>query len=88
MQISLTGFLGKNASIFMEEFWARLVDAQSNSFGIPTAFLEKKKQELIQKNQSAVASAVSSTGPQQQTIGASVSSDVSTNEGRTRDSGK
>ena len=47
MQITLTGFLqGKNARVFMGELWELLVSAQENIGGIPTAFLEKKKEEI------------------------------------------
>ena len=84
MQISLTGFLGKNAAIFMQEFWSLLVDAQSNSFGIPTAFLEKKKQELLQKTQYMAPASVhthvaSSTIPHEQAVGVSVRNNASNN---------
>ena len=47
IQIQLTGFLqGKNARIFVGELWELLVSAQENIGGIPTAFLEKKKEEI------------------------------------------
>eukprot|EP00048_Salpingoeca_helianthica_P003940 m.72128 g.72128 ORF g.72128 m.72128 type:complete len:387 (-) comp12976_c0_seq2:63-1223(-) len=46
MQINLTGFMHKNAKVFMKELWEMLVSAQSNSSGIPTAILEAKKQEI------------------------------------------
>lgn len=47
MQLEITGFLEGNASVFMEELWTLLLDAQRNPTGIPTVFLEKKKQELL-----------------------------------------
>lgn len=47
MQLNLTGFLhGKNARLFMQELWDLLISAQENTSGIPTVFLEKKKEEL------------------------------------------
>lgn len=50
MQLNLTGFLhGKNARLFMQDLWDLLVSAQGNASGIPTVFLEKKKEELRQK---------------------------------------
>ena len=50
MQINLTGFLnGKNARIFMQELWELLASAQDNVGGIPTIFLEQKKEEIRQK---------------------------------------
>jgi len=42
----LTGFLEKQTPYFVEELWTLLVDAQQQSHGIPTAFIEKKKEEL------------------------------------------
>jgi serine/arginine repetitive matrix protein 1 len=50
MQINITGFLnGKNARVFMKELWELLLSAQDNIGGIPTAFLEKKKEEIRQR---------------------------------------
>ena len=50
MQINITGFLnGKNARVFMKELWELLISAQSNIGGIPSAFLEKKKEEIRQR---------------------------------------
>ena len=50
MQMNLTGFLnGKNARIFMQELWDLLTSAQENIGGIPTIFLEQKKEEIRQK---------------------------------------
>lgn len=47
MQLNLTGFLhGKNARLFMQDLWDLLISAQENTSGIPTVFLEKKKEEL------------------------------------------
>eukprot|EP00058_Branchiostoma_floridae_P005303 XP_002590791.1 hypothetical protein BRAFLDRAFT_218692 [Branchiostoma floridae] len=50
MQINLTGFLnGKNAREFMGELWKLLVSAQDNIAGIPAEFLDKKKEEIKQR---------------------------------------
>lgn len=49
MQISLTPFLDKSTSKFMEELWGLLIDAQSQPSGIPSKFLEKKKEEILQR---------------------------------------
>lgn len=47
MQINLTGFLNaKNARIFQVELWDLLCSAQENDAGIPTQFLEQKKEEI------------------------------------------
>ena len=50
LQLNLTGFLhGKNARIFMQELWELLTSAQESIGGIPTKFLEQKKEEIRQK---------------------------------------
>uniref|UniRef100_A0A8C5HWI7 Serine/arginine repetitive matrix protein 1 n=1 Tax=Gouania willdenowi TaxID=441366 RepID=A0A8C5HWI7_GOUWI len=50
MQINLTGFLnGKNAREFMRDLWPLLLSAQENIAGIPSAFLEQKKEEIRQR---------------------------------------
>ena len=46
MQLSLMGFLEKNTTSFMRDLWDLLLSAQSNETGIPTAFLDRKKEEL------------------------------------------
>lgn len=48
LQLQLTGFLEKSTGMFMEELWGLLVDAQTSLGGIPSAFLQDKKQEMIQ----------------------------------------
>lgn len=48
LQLQLTGFLEKSTGMFMEELWGLLVDAQSSLGGIPSAFLQDKKQEMLQ----------------------------------------
>lgn len=50
LQMNLTGFLhAKYARIFMQELWDLLLSAQKNIGGIPTRFLEQKKEELRRK---------------------------------------
>nr|XP_045239091.1 serine/arginine repetitive matrix protein 1-like [Macaca fascicularis] len=50
MQINLTGFSnGKNAREFVGELWLLLLSAQGNIMGIPSAFLELKKEEIKQR---------------------------------------
>lgn len=50
MQINITGFLqSKNAREFMKELWTLLISAQENIGGIPSDFLEKKKEEIKQR---------------------------------------
>jgi len=50
LQMNLTGFLhGKNARVFMQELWELLTSAQESIGGIPTKFLEQKKEEIRQK---------------------------------------
>ena len=50
LQMNLTGFLhGKNARIFMQELWELLTSAQESIGGIPTKFLEQKREEIRQK---------------------------------------
>lgn len=47
--MNLTGFLfGSKARLFMKELWSYLSSAQDNSSGIPTEFLEEKKEEIRQ----------------------------------------
>lgn len=47
LQVMVTEFLGKRkAGVFIEELWTLLTDAQANPAGIPTTFIEKKKQEM------------------------------------------
>jgi len=46
MQLQLTGFLEKKAGQFVQELWTLLVDAQSSVGGIPSAFLEQKKEQM------------------------------------------
>jgi serine/arginine repetitive matrix protein 1 len=47
MQMNLMGFLyGKKARVFMQELWAHLLSAQESVGGIPTAFIEERKEEI------------------------------------------
>ncbi|KAL4100343.1 hypothetical protein PRIC1_008137 [Phytophthora ramorum] len=46
LQMALTGFLEKQAGAFTEELWQLLLSAQSHPTGIPSAILDKKKQEM------------------------------------------
>ncbi|KAF2772158.1 hypothetical protein EJ03DRAFT_324999 [Teratosphaeria nubilosa] len=49
LQISLGGFLDKDAPRFCLELWKLCISAQANSAGIPKELLEAKKMELIQE---------------------------------------
>merc|ERR1719419_165040 len=54
MQINLTGFLnGKNARLFMGELWTHLDSAQSSEAGIPLGMIEKKADEIKNRNDAA-----------------------------------
>lgn len=47
MQINLTGFLNaRNAREFVSELWTLLASAMENVSGIPTRFLDQKKEEI------------------------------------------
>jgi len=49
MQMNMSGFLyGKNACLFMDELflWALFVSAQESGTGIPTDFIDAKKEEI------------------------------------------
>ncbi|KPI41732.1 PWI domain-containing protein [Cyphellophora attinorum] len=49
LQISLTGFLDKDAAKFCKELWNLCLSAQSNPQGVPKELLEAKKLELLQE---------------------------------------
>ena len=51
LQLDVTGFLEKGAGSFVEELWTLLVDAQSQPNGIPEAFIRKKKEEILRRQQ-------------------------------------
>ncbi|GBE59025.1 pwi domain-containing protein [Babesia ovata] len=46
LQINLTGFMAKNARIFVKELWDLLLAAQDSEYGIPQAFIDEKKREI------------------------------------------
>lgn len=55
MQLGVTGFLEKKTPSFMEELWTLLVDAQNNQpSGIPSIFINRKKEEILLRQVSAV----------------------------------
>ena len=49
LQISLTGFLDKDAAPFCQTLWKLCLSAQSNEHGIPKELLEAKKAELAKE---------------------------------------
>ena len=49
LQVQLTGFLNKQAQPFVAELWKLLLDAQDAPHGIPRAFVERKKAELVKR---------------------------------------
>ena len=49
LQIQLTGFLDRQAAPFVAELWKLLLDAQDAPHGIPRAFVERKKAELLKR---------------------------------------
>ena len=49
--MQLTGFLNKQAQPFVAELWKLLLDAQDSPHGIPRAFVERKKQELVARRE-------------------------------------
>ena len=51
LQIQLTGFLDRQAAPFVAELWKLLLDAQDSPHGIPRAFVERKKQELVARRE-------------------------------------
>ncbi|KAL9113456.1 MAG: hypothetical protein Q9227_002497 [Pyrenula ochraceoflavens] len=53
IQISLTGFLDKDAARFCKELWSMAISAQSNPQGVPQELLEAKKLELMQEKVNA-----------------------------------
>ncbi|KAK1444580.1 serine/arginine regulated nuclear matrix like protein [Babesia gibsoni] len=48
LQINLTGFMAKNAKVFVKELWELLIAAQDNEYGIPQKFIDEKKKELTE----------------------------------------
>ena len=53
LQVQLTGFLNKQAQPFVAELWKLLLDAQDSPHGIPRAFVERKKQELVARREAS-----------------------------------
>lgn len=49
MQINLTGFLEKNTPAFVLDLWRLLISAQESPLGIPSSFVEEKKQQVRQR---------------------------------------
>lgn len=49
LQISLTGFLDKDAAPFCHQLWKLCLSAQDNPQGIPQELIEAKKAELSQE---------------------------------------
>jgi len=49
LQIDLTGFLARNAKVFVAELWKLLHSATNNPAGVPQQFLEQKKEEMMLK---------------------------------------
>ncbi len=61
MQLDVTGFLEKQAQSFVEELWTLLVDAQTQPSGIPSIFIQQKKEEIINREQLKVNTTKSHT---------------------------
>ena len=53
LQISLTGFLDKDAAPFCAALWKLCLSAQQSPHGVPKELLEAKKAELAQAKVSA-----------------------------------
>lgn len=51
MQLDVTGFLEKQSGGFVQELWTLLVDAQDQPSGIPSAFIQKKKDEILSRQE-------------------------------------
>lgn len=51
LQINLTGFLAKNASIFVKELWSLLLSAQANAGGVPQQFIDDQSIQLHAKQE-------------------------------------
>ena len=49
LQINLTGFLEKNASLFCKELWNLLLSAAETPSGIPQKFLDEKAKEIEER---------------------------------------
>ncbi|CDI81403.1 PWI domain-containing protein, putative [Eimeria acervulina] len=53
LAISLTGFVGKQATHFVRELWKLLLSAQNTPTGIPPEFLENRRLEMERKREEA-----------------------------------
>lgn len=53
LAISLTGFVGKQATHFVRELWKLLLSAQNTTTGIPPEFLENRRLEMERKREEA-----------------------------------
>jgi len=53
LQISLNGFLDKDAPKFCHDLWKYCISAQEGPNGVPKELLEAKKKELLQEKVSA-----------------------------------
>lgn len=53
LQISLTGFLEKNTSLFCKELWQLLISANETGTGIPQRFLDEKAEEMRRQKEEA-----------------------------------
>ncbi len=53
LQISLNGFLDKDAPEFCHDLWKYCISAQEGPNGVPKELLEAKKKELLQEKVSA-----------------------------------
>nr|BAN64662.1 PWI domain containing protein [Babesia bovis] len=51
LQINLTGFMAKNARVFVKELWDLLLAAQDSEHGMPQSFIDEKKRELAANQQ-------------------------------------
>ena len=52
-QLELTGFLEKKTPAFVEELWTLLLDAQGQPSGIPSVVIERKKKEILEREERA-----------------------------------
>ena len=51
LQLNITGFLGKESKAFVEELWTLMLDAMNQPSGIPSLFIERKKQEILKRQE-------------------------------------
>jgi len=54
LQLDITGFLVDDAKEFMQELWDLAIDAQSQPTGIPTVFIQQKKEEILKNTKSVL----------------------------------